>query len=388
MALMTFGNWVEGGSFVQCPPGDNKAVCRFQNNTGYSITASRVWVRWGIPASGVKIKAVVYSDNAGAPDALLATSNEKTAIGSGWEGFDLPSPISVPSGAYVWVGVISDTTILSSVCLNTGTIYYNFDPYSDGASAAFGAAVTAGYTYQVALEGDDGQLRFGRATVVETVSGNYQTDRGHCDRVLFGGAIAVSVSSIHAYVQTTSATVKCKAAIFNDNAGTPGTKIAQTNELTGTTAGSWAQLNFASPVSLSPGTYWLAFISSENLVVPVHQMGGNIYTEEGAETEASAFASPAAMNNNLAPSGMPIYATYSAAGPTPIAGEIPVSLTGSASLKVGTALSGDIGVALTGSASVQTGTHLAAIGRIETTPRGRLAGGASTAGAGNFFLLF
>lgn len=73
---------------------------------------------------------------------------------------------------------------------------------------------------------------------------------------------------------------------------------------------------------------------------------------------------------------------------TPIAGAIPVSLTATATLKLGISLAGNVPVALTADASIQTGTHLAATANAEVTPRGRMAGAAATPGTGNFFLLF
>ncbi|WP_349609160.1 hypothetical protein [Cupriavidus sp. DF5525] len=37
MALTTFGNQTSGGTGVQMPPGNNKAVCRFQDSNATSV---------------------------------------------------------------------------------------------------------------------------------------------------------------------------------------------------------------------------------------------------------------------------------------------------------------------------------------------------------------
>lgn len=88
--------------------------------------------------------------------------------------------------------------------------------------------------------------------------------------------------------------------------------------------------------------------------------------------------------------GTPFLAAPSAAGGvTPLGtATLSVSIAGVADLKLGTTLSGTAPAGITGAADLQTGTHLYAVGHIEATPRGRLAGAPAAPGAGNFFLLF
>ncbi|WP_454752147.1 hypothetical protein [Cupriavidus necator] len=389
MAITTFGNQTLGGTGVQMPPGNNKAVCRFQNNTGNAISVKKVWMKWGSSNSGtIKFKAVIYSDSSGSPANLLATSPEMVGHGSDWVAFDISPALNVAAGAFVWAGVIADGTDIGGNCLGTGQIYYNSDTYSDGPSATFGTPSVAGFTYPVVLEGDDGQMRLGRSSV-DAGSGNYQPDREHGDKFVLAGTDSVSVTSISTYVNTTSATVKSKAAIFNDSGGLPSTKVAQTTEVTGSTAGAWLTLPFASPLTLAPGTYWLCFISSENLQTPTIPFGGSLRAD-GADTEASAFTSPSTLSVNLAPVGIDIYATYTAIAPgeTPIAGSAPASLSGIANLALGTELTGDASASISGLADLDTGTPLVAVGRLDVTPRARFAGAGATPGIGNFFLLF
>lgn len=390
MARQNIGNQVTGSSSVQFPPANNKAACRYQNATGYAITIDKLYATWGIPNNTVHIKAVIYSDNAGSPNALLATSDERTGVTGGWDVFTFSSPLVVEAGSYIWIGVIADATATGSNnrTAAAGTIKYNADTYSDGPSATFGTPTNASFEYPIFAEGDDGTLRFGRASV-DSGSGNYQPDREHGEKVVLGGASSVSVVSISTYVKTTSATVKCKAAIFNDSGDAPATKVAQTVEVTGATANSWLTLSFATPVTLAPGTYWLCFIASENLVTPTIPASGRLKVD-GTDTEASAFSSPSTLSLNAAVGqGIDIYATYTAGESfTSISGEAPVSLTAGAALKLGTSLAGDATANLTATASLQTGTHMAATAILEATPRGRLAGAAATPGAGNFFLLF
>ena len=55
-----------------------------------------------------------------------------------------------------------------------------------------------------------------------------------------------------------------KAVIYADSGGSPGALVATGTEVTyqGSSNGSgWFELPFGSPVALSPGTYWLGFIT-------------------------------------------------------------------------------------------------------------------------------
>lgn len=315
-ATTNFGQQVTGGLLAQLPPANNKAVCRYQNTTGATVMVDKVWVNWGSAMAGNHFKAVIYSDAGAAPSTLLRTSPESTGHTTGWHLFTISPALEVTAGMYVWAGVIADATDLTGLCFAAGAIYYNSDTYSDGPSATFGSpTIASGYTYPIVLEGDDGQLRFGRSSV-DAGSGTYQTDREHGEKFVLGGVDTVSVQSISTYIKTTSATVKCKAAIFADSAGTPGTKIAQTVEETGTTANAWKTLAFTAPVSLAPGTYWLCFITNENVSTPTVPFNTNLMAD-GLETEASAWTSPSTLRDVIGGQGIDIYATYTIEPPEP-----------------------------------------------------------------------
>ena len=323
MALTNIGKQIKGASSVQFPPANSKAVSRFQNTTGGTVTVSKLWGYFDYHATA-HVKAVIYSDNAGEPDALIGTSDERIGTANGWNSLSFSTLVDIPNNDYIWIGVIADALIYSSGCsLLTGGIRYNADTYADGPTDPFGAASTTGYVYAVFVEGDDGQLRFGRSAV-DGGAGNYQPDREHGEPFVLGGTRNVSVESISTYINTTSATVKSKAAIFTDSSGSPGTKIAQTEEVTGATSGAWLTLNFTSPPELSPGTYWLCFISSVNLATPTIAVSG-LLMADGTDTEAIAFSSTLTLNTDLSPIGIDIYASYSYVSPTPPTGTLTIT---------------------------------------------------------------
>jgi hypothetical protein len=302
-----FGNYTQGSSLVYFPPANNKAVMKLQNTTGQSMLVSKFVAQWYDSNPTAKNRAVLYTDNAGVPDQLLAVSNELVGITLGVNILTFPFPVQIPAGGYVWAGVIGDTG-LTADCLTGGTIAYNADTYSGNPSQTFGSYSTAAYTYPMTLYGTDGLMRFGRSSI-DRPTGNYQPDREHGDKFTLDGTASVLVSSISTYILNTEAGAKSKAAIFTDVAGAPGVKLAQTNEVTGATANSWLVLPFATDYLLAPGTYWLCFITDTNLQTTVIPYGGFLKAD-GVDTEVLAFQSPSTLQDDISNYGIDIYATY------------------------------------------------------------------------------
>jgi hypothetical protein len=71
-----------------------------------------------------------------------------------------------------------------------------------------------------------------------------------------------TILSLSFYV--TTAAGKLRLGVYDSSGpnGGPGVKKAETNEITPTTG--WNTANVTTPVSLSPGTYWLAYLSNNN----------------------------------------------------------------------------------------------------------------------------
>ena len=76
-----------------------------------------------------------------------------------------------------------------------------------------------------------------------------------------------SVTTLRVYAMPGSSSASSqalKAVIYSDSGGSPGALVATGTEVTyrGSVNGTgWFDLPFASPVALSPGTYWLGFIT-------------------------------------------------------------------------------------------------------------------------------
>jgi subtilisin family serine protease len=126
---------------------------------------------------------------------------------------------------------------------------------------------------------------------------------------------AVSVSKLTIYLQRlTSGQQVLEGVIYGDQSGSPGALIAVSNQVTfGTSAASgWYDLPFASPVSLSPGTYWIGLIDSTTTDV-FGLRYDNSAPNSGAVTPAPYASGPPNPFNpsRLDTEQISIYATYS-----------------------------------------------------------------------------
>src|SRR5271166_5644623 len=70
-----------------------------------------------------------------------------------------------------------------------------------------------------------------------------------------------TIQSLSFYVNALGGNLRL--GLYADNAGYPGALIASTNEFTPTSTG-WNTQNVVTPVSLTAGTYWLAYLPQSN----------------------------------------------------------------------------------------------------------------------------
>lgn len=103
-------------------------------------------------AAIIPVKAVIYSDNAGAPDALLWTSTEQNINALGWYTFT-GGALAITNGTPYWLGEIHGTANITYYYENLGgDRAYNADAYADGPADPFGAIT--GSTRDVSIYAD------------------------------------------------------------------------------------------------------------------------------------------------------------------------------------------------------------------------------------------
>src|SRR3990167_1846810 len=137
--MATFGKTTDGSSMIT---GIGAAKFVSTASPSSSGIATKLTARLDLSAAGsVPAKGVIYSDNAGSPDALLATSDEVTVTNTTEQAIDLPF-----TGTNHWIGIHwssfpSHNYGISMDSTSSGNKTNN-DTYSDGPSDPFGARNT------------------------------------------------------------------------------------------------------------------------------------------------------------------------------------------------------------------------------------------------------
>jgi hypothetical protein len=141
--VATFGKTTNGTGQSQSSTDRKKVSSAVPASSG---TATSITIRGRITAENTVIKGVIYSDNAGVPDALLAVSDEITVNSTteqDWTGaLTGGDQISITSGTTYWVGWIQQDPGTGFFEISrdstTGLSQTNTDTYSDGPTNPFG----------------------------------------------------------------------------------------------------------------------------------------------------------------------------------------------------------------------------------------------------------
>lgn len=141
----TFGNTNAEASTATLT-GNFKQAWKFTNSQG-GASVSKLTMRITPHATTTqKITGLIYADSAGAPGALVASSNEVSVVGGGsvsWVDFSFASPPSLSATDY-WLGLISENVSAGVIAVGAtaSTRRYNGDTYVGGATDPFGAPIT------------------------------------------------------------------------------------------------------------------------------------------------------------------------------------------------------------------------------------------------------
>jgi len=145
----TFGKTTVGGSYSGVS-GDYKFACRFYLANDGTVTKI-TWYGRANPMGGstANVRAGIYSDSNGAPDALLASSDEVTiSTTAHWWEFTLSASLTA---GYYWLAIITDSAVYRYHDTGaTDQAAYNEDTYSDGFSDPFGS-VAAYQNYEISI---------------------------------------------------------------------------------------------------------------------------------------------------------------------------------------------------------------------------------------------
>lgn len=112
-------------------------ACRFQATESAGVVLLSMYLS-GSAAGNMRM--AIYTDNAGAPDALLAETSV-TPCASGWNNLALPSAVNLTAGAYYWIAWQYDTAS-NNLCYASGSANQTF--YMGYIFGAFPATMPGG----------------------------------------------------------------------------------------------------------------------------------------------------------------------------------------------------------------------------------------------------
>lgn len=100
-------------------------------------------------------------------------------------------------------------------------------------------------------------------------------------------AVARTLQSVSVVAGATSGTVKSKAVIYSDSAGSPGSLLSSGNEVVGTTSGATLTGTLVTPQALVAGaSYWIGFITDTSVALQQYDNATNL-GQKKANTYAS-----------------------------------------------------------------------------------------------------
>lgn len=171
--MATFGNTGNGAN-VQTQSADRKYAYKASPSTSGIVTGgtARVWLS---AAGSSNAKLIIYSDNSGEPDALLAVSDEVAITNTSEQAINFTfsgvNRLSITASTQYWVGIhFSDpgTPNFTISRANTSSLVRSsLDTYSDGPSSTFTSTTTSNGPLDIYITYSEPTLSEGSTTTLE-----------------------------------------------------------------------------------------------------------------------------------------------------------------------------------------------------------------------------
>ena len=131
--------------FITDGTGTYINACRFQAGSSFSAQGIRARVN---AISGTYTVAL-YADNNGSASTLIQTAASRTGVGSGWQEFVFPAPVSINTSAYYWLAIWSDDPAAGVWALPAGQVRFASYPFAGGWPSAISLSGAGSFTYSI-----------------------------------------------------------------------------------------------------------------------------------------------------------------------------------------------------------------------------------------------
>ena len=270
-----------GGSFgSSSTPGLTGAVFNGIAVSSYTLGSSGTVMTKGVSvylnSAGTVLRAFIYADKAGAPDALVVASASQTPV-VGWNWIPLSSVPMAP-GNY-WVGIQNEAADydVNSSSVSYTTYFEAATPSAPAPNYFLPVSMTNNYmTIQVAYCDAPGSPTFTPPATYTFTPTNTATETPYCSVPNFVGASGqgdgtypmyqlemvrnnipgtntVKAMGVSVYISVPAGNIR--AALYSDNGDTPDILLSSTSLQTAVSGWNW--LDFPD-TPISPGDYWVA----------------------------------------------------------------------------------------------------------------------------------
>ncbi len=298
-----------GGSLVQTPPANFKAVSKF--TLDYDGVIDAIFIFYNILLAG-NAKAVIYDSTelGGLPGAFIAQSLEvNNAASTGLAvKYSFSPGVSLSAGSY-WIGIWSASQSTSSCQVLSSGIIYNANTYISGApsnpfgtipsSANFFYPIIARYRPILAKDTYSGEL----VGMDDTSLAQYPNNNIGVIQLDASYATGSSIDSITFFLAANYPSAKVKVVVYaNDGpVGSPRTLLGASSEVVGQSLGK-NTISFTSPITITDRPYIGLFTDTDlNTYRHVDAGRANYYGAASYGSAPSSFPNSPTSTSNQPP---------------------------------------------------------------------------------------
>jgi hypothetical protein len=232
------------------------------------VSELSIYLSSGSSSGEQLIEGILYADSHGQPGALLGTTEQLAFKGSsapGWYHLSFAKPLALTAGRY-WIGMITGATAKVAdehIESADNAEDYNADSYASGPSDPFGKfAVASEQMSLYATYEPVGPQVFGN-TSVGRFTDEFIPNRKRVNR--YALPLPGSLSKLSVYLEPTGTPGRqvLQGVVYSDSSGKPQTLLGAGEPVTfsSTGAAGWYDLQFAAPLKLAAGSYWIGVLT-------------------------------------------------------------------------------------------------------------------------------
>lgn len=297
IALTVFLGW-SGTVFASVTMGETSELLSEDTNNANVLIAQSATLSQAAVLKSLSIYAMQAAGNlylgvydssgpSGGPGNLVATTASFAPV-AGWNTVNVTTPVRLEPGTYWLAYLPSDNSFYSAADASGSSsgVYYSRS-FGTLPSSFSSSPSTTTWHWSLYATLDT------TITMGDTVA-HSSTDNGNAEVLVAQSATlsqAATVDSLSIYVVTAAGSLRMGIYDASGPGGKPGQLMATTASFTPTTG--WNTVNVTTPIALAAGTYWLAYLTTDNSFTTALNVDGTssgVYYYQGTVDLPSVFS--------------------------------------------------------------------------------------------------